>query len=249
LRIRRTVWIALLAGLAFAGILVARFPAVWAAGALPPWLSCDDVEGTVWNGTCTGLTLRHQQAVGDLAWQLHPLRLLAARLAAHVQLTQGTAFLNADVEWGPGHRLLGRDVHARFELDPQLLPALPANLTGGARADLAYIEMKGNLLTDLRGRIEVHDLMQHQGAGTPLGSYSLSFPGARGGGELVGELQDLGGPLALAGTVRMTPEPGFLLDGKVATRASVTPDLAQQLQILGAPDAQGRRSFSIANTF
>jgi len=140
-------------------------------------------------------------------------------------------------------------VHARFELDPQLLPALPANLTGGARADLAYIEMKGNLLTDLRGRIEVHDLMQHQGAGTPLGSYSLSFPGARGGGELVGELQDLGGPLALAGTVRMTPEPGFLLDGKVATRASVTADLARQLQILGPPDAQGRRSFSIANTF
>jgi hypothetical protein len=47
----------------------------------------------------------------------------------------------------------------------------------------------------------------------------------------------------------MTPEPGFLLDGKVATRASVTADLARQLQILGPPDAHGRRSFSIANTF
>jgi len=246
---RRTVWIALLAGLAFACILLARFPAVWATAALPPWLSCDDVEGTVWNGSCTGLTVRHQQVVGDLAWQLHPLRLLAARLAAHVQLTQGTAFLNADVEYGPGASLYGRDVHASFDLNPRLLPALPADLTGSARADVAYVELHANRVTDLRGRIEAHDLIQREGAATPLGSYSLSFSGAASGGALVGELHDLGGPLALDGTLRMTPEPGFVLDGKVATRGNAAPELARQLQILGPADAQGRRSFSIANTF
>jgi len=246
---RRTVWIGLLAGLAFACILIARFPAVWAAGALPSWLSCDDIEGTVWNGTCTGLMLRHQQPVGDLIWQLHPLRLLAARLAAHMQLTQGAAFLNADVEWGPGQRLHGRDVHANFDLQSALLPMLPPNLTGNARVDLADIEMQANRLVDVRGRIEVHELAEREGAGTPLGSYSLTFTGAAAGGELVGELHDLGGPLALDGTLRMTPEPGFVLDGKVATRATVAPDLARQLQMLGSPDAQGRRSFSIANTF
>jgi hypothetical protein len=59
----------------------------------------------------------------------------------------------------------------------------------------------------------------------------------------------LGGPLAVAGTLRMTPEPGFVLEGTVASRANATPELARQLQMLGAPDAQGRRSFSIANTF
>jgi hypothetical protein len=246
---RRTVWIGLIAGLAFACILLARFPAVWAAGALPPWLSCDDIEGTVWNGTCTGLTLRHQQQVGDFVWQLHPLRLLAARLAAQVQLTQGTAFANADVEWGPGEKLYARNVHANFDLNRALIPALPANLTGHARADMTYIEMQASHLIDLRGRIEVHDLTQHEGAGTPLGSYALSFTGAAAGTELVGALHDLGGPLALDGTLRMTPEPGFVLDGKVATRSTITADLARQLQILGAPDAQGRRSFSIANAF
>jgi hypothetical protein len=246
---RRSFWIAVLAGLAFALIVIARFPAVWAAGALPQWLSCDEVSGTVWNGGCTGLTLRHQELLGDLSWQLHPIRLLAARLAAHVQLTQGPAFLNGDLEWGLGQRLHGRDIHASFDLNPALVPALPANLSGSARADLAYIEMQGNRLTDVRGRIEVHDLVQHHGAPTPLGSYTLTFPGAAGGGEIAGELKDSGGPLALEGTLRMTPEPGFLLDGKVASRASVAPELARQLQILGSPDAQGRRSFSIANTF
>jgi hypothetical protein len=60
---------------------------------------------------------------------------------------------------------------------------------------------------------------------------------------------DLGGPLALAGTLRMTPEPGFVVDGTVAARPTASPNLVRQLQMLGAPDAQGRRSFSIANTF
>jgi hypothetical protein len=245
----RTVWIGLLAGLAFACILLARFPAVWASGALPSWLSCDDLEGTIWNGSCTGLTLHHQQTLGDLTWQVHPLRLMAARLAAHVQLTQGAAFAHADVEWGLGGRLYGRDVHANLDLKPALIPALPPNLTGNARADIAYIEMQAGRLVDLRGRIEVHDLTQRAGATTPLGSYSLAFTGAAAGAPLVGELHDLGGPLALAGTLRMTPEPGFVLDGKVASRPTAAADLVRQLQVLGAPDAQGRRSFSIANTF
>jgi len=246
---RRTVWIGLLAGFAFACILIARFPASWAAGALPPWLACEDIEGTVWNGSCTGLMVRRRQPAADLLWQLHPLPLLGARLAAHVQLTQGSAFANGDVQWGPGQRLKASNVHASFDLNPGLVPALPANLTGNARADLSDIEMQASRLVDLRGRIEVHDLVQHEGAAMPLGSYSLSFAGRASGGQLVGELHDLGGPLALDGTLRMTSEPGFVLDGKVATRATVAPELARQLQVLGAPDAQGRRSFSIANTF
>ena len=246
---RRAVWIGLLAGLAFAGILLTRFPAVWASGALPAWLSCDELEGTVWNGSCTGLTLHHQQTVGDLSWQLHPLRLLAARVAAHVQINQGAAFAHADVEWGLGDKLYGRDVQANLALQRALIPALPANLTGNARTDLAYIELKAGRLVDLRGRIEVHDLVQRAGASTPLGSYSLTFAGAAAGAPLVGVLHDLDGPLSLEGTLRMTPEPGFVLDGKVATRPTASADLARQLQVLGAPDAQGRRSFSIANTF
>jgi hypothetical protein len=246
---RRTAWIGLLAGLAFASILLARFPAVWAAAALPPWLSCDDFAGTVWNGSCTGLAIRHQPPLGDLVWQLHPLRLLAARLAAHVQLTQGEAFARAEVEYGLGDKLYARDLQANFDLSSALIPALPLKLTGNARAEVDYIELQAMRLIDLRGRIEVHDLTQHEGADTPLGSYSLAFKGAASGSDLVGQLHDLGGPLALDGTLRMTPEPGFVLDGKVATRATVTADLARQLQVLGAPDVQGRRSFSIANTF
>jgi len=246
---RRTLWIGALALLAFASILLARFPAAWAVGALPRDWSCDGVDGTLWNGTCSALMLRHQQLIGDLSWQLHPARLLAGRLAAHVELTQAGDFVNGDVELAPGGRLFARAVHASMHLHPALLPQLPRDLGGTARADLERVEMKSGRLADLRGRIEAHDLVQTGDVTTALGSYALAFSGAGADGALVGELRDLGGPLAVQGTLRMTPEPGFVLDGQVTPRASAAANLVQQLQMLGAPDAQGRRSFSIANTF
>jgi hypothetical protein len=235
--------------LAFVLILVARFPAAWAQGALPKDLSCDEVDGTVWNGSCNGLMLQHQQLIGDLAWQLHPARLLAGCIAAHVQMTQAGGSANGDVELGFGGRIEARALHANVRLNPRLIPQLPASLSGSALVDLALLEVKGGRVTNLVGRIEAHDLEEASGAVTPLGSYALSFAGAAPGGALTGTLIDLGGPLAVAGTLRMTPEPGFVLEGTVASRANATPELARQLQMLGAPDAQGRRSFSIANTF
>jgi Type II secretion system (T2SS), protein N len=243
------LWIGALALVAFALILLARFPAAWALGALPAGLSCDAVDGTVWNGTCSGLMLRHQQLIGDLAWQLHPVRLLLGRLAAHVELTQTGDYVNADLELAPGGHVFASDVHASVHLNPALLPQLPAGLRGVVRADLSRLELDHGRLADLQGRIEAHDLAQGGANTTELGSYGLSFSPAAARAAPVGELHDLGGPLDLSGTLRMTPEPGFVLDGKVAPRSTASANLVRQLQMLGAADAQGRRSFSIANTF
>jgi hypothetical protein len=100
-RAGRTLWIGALALLAFALILLARFPAAWAVGALPAGLSCDSVDGTLWNGTCGGLMLRHQQLLGDLILAAAAGALLLGRLAAHVELTQAGDFVNADLEVSP----------------------------------------------------------------------------------------------------------------------------------------------------
>ena len=42
---------------------------------------------------------------------------------------------------------------------------------------------------------------------TPLGSYVVSFP--EGGGEPLGQVHDLGGPLSVEGTLRLTRQGGF----------------------------------------
>ncbi|WP_457825654.1 hypothetical protein, partial [Staphylococcus aureus] len=66
----RTFLLVLLAVLVFIGIVVARLPASWAMPDPKTGVVCGDVDGTVWNGTCTGLVFQ-QQPVGDLTWDIH----------------------------------------------------------------------------------------------------------------------------------------------------------------------------------
>jgi len=70
--VRRGIWIALLAAVVFAAILIARLPAAWiipASGARG--CSCAGVDGSLWSGVCTGLTVQ-RTAVGDVSWELRP---------------------------------------------------------------------------------------------------------------------------------------------------------------------------------
>jgi hypothetical protein len=248
LRIGRTIGLGVLAVLAFALILLARFPAQWVVGFLPHGVTCDAVAGTLWNGACSGL-LVHQQPLGDLTWMVRPARLLSGRLGAHVELSEAGSYINGDVEITPAGTVYAHNVHANVHLGPDVTPQLPGGLRGTASADLSNVEFKNGKLRDLRGHIEARDLAQTGSGRTDLGSYAIAFAGAGAAGAVIGELRDLGGPLVVDGTVRMTPEPGFQVDGKVATRSAATPNLVRELQVLGPPDAQGRRSFSVVDTF
>jgi hypothetical protein len=148
--------------------------------------------------------------------------------------------------------LTARSVLADLPLDNDLIMLLPPNLRtlrGSTHADITLLHLtKNNIITQLQGRIEVHDLEDHDRDGvTSLGSYSLTFPG--GSGDPTGQLKDLGGPLALDGTVRLTQDkPGVMLDTFITPRPGAAPQLVSQLQYL-APDAQGRRQLSTEMTF
>jgi general secretion pathway protein N len=242
---RRGVWIGAAALVVFLIIILAQFPAQWAAGALPRDLSCQQLSGSVWNGTCSGLTA-HGATLGDLSWSLRPVRLFTGHLNVDVAWVQAMSFARGNLEVSPGGAVSASDFHASFPLDRQLLPQLPPGIRGSAQADLAAMRFDGKRVTALEGQIDVHGLVARDG--TPLGDYRLSFPGGSTD-EPVGRLRDIGGPLAVDGSLRLTREPGFVLDAKVAARPSAPPDLAQDLQLLGSPDAQGRRPFSVSATF
>lgn len=242
----RPLWIALLAAAAFAVILLSRLPASW----LVPRngvVTCSSPDGSLWNGTCSGLSVE-RFALGDLAWEVAPLRLLTGTLVARVVLTHGPVTASADVAYGAGGRLTLQNLVADLKLDPRLLPHVPPQMRGSVHTDLSLVRLTHGRLAELKGRIEAHDLTQRTGHVTPLGSYAVTFPGG-GGAEPVGTLTDLGGPLAVQGTLRLTAQPGYVLEGEVAPRADAAPELVSDLQFLGSPDAAGRRPFSIAGTF
>ncbi len=274
----RAVWITLLAVLTFAVIVLARLPASWVVPSPPASVSCSAVDGTIWSGVCAGLTVEGK-SFGDVTWELHASRLLAGKIAAHVVLTkaagtgspaagfaatgaglggnglvggQGGApgiAVTADIEAGLNKVIIARNVSADLPLDPSIVPNLPPTISGTAHANLALARVEKGRITQLQGQVDARDLVDRSGNTTKLGSYSLTFPAAAPG-EPAGQLRDLGdGPLAVEGTLRLTNEPGFDLQGLVAPRPNAPAELQQTIQFLGSPDAQGRRPFGLAGTF
>jgi hypothetical protein len=244
--VKRPLWIVLLAAAAFVAIVLARMPAAWVVPARGAQWACASLDGSLWSGTCAGLTVSGTP-LGDLSWELHPRRLAAARLAAHLTLSHGPADAAADVELTLGQRITARNLVADLPLDPALLPAVPPNLHGRAHVALALVQVQHGIIRQIQGRIEARDLEERSGNNTALGSYSVSFPG--GSGDPVGTLRDLEGPLALEGTLRLTPAPGFEVEGVIAARHGAPPELVNSLRFLGSPDATGRRPFSLSGTF
>jgi hypothetical protein len=245
----RGVKIAAVAVAAFAAVLIARFPARWAAWILTDrGTTCVRISGTLWSGACVGLA-ESGSPIGDLSWDLHPLRLLIASLSANVTLSRGSGTASARIDMGLSGTLTARDLQAAFPLDRSVFPGLPPATQGSAQADVPFLQIKGLRVLAIRGRVDVRGLTIR---GEPIGDYRLSFPAGAASSapsETVGHLTDLGGPFSVDGTVRLTPEPGYLVEALVAARPDAPPDAANALRYLGTPDASGRRPFTFSGTF
>ncbi|MGH8148544.1 MAG: type II secretion system protein N [Steroidobacteraceae bacterium] len=261
---RPPAWIAA-GAVAFALVLVARFPARWAAFALPHGVACARISGTLWSGTCAGLRAA-RTPVGNLRWTLHALRLLTGELSLDVSLARAGGGARSRIDLSPSGSITARGLAARFALGGGLLRELLPSAHGAVEAHLSRLHWNGHRVTEIAGVIEVRRLTV--GAGESLGDYQLSFPAGLGvgrgaadghaganavtaatGDEPLGQLSDLGGPFSLQATVRLTHNDGYVVNGLIAARPGASPDLAAQLRYFGAPDAQGRRQFSIAGTF
>jgi hypothetical protein len=239
-------WIALAAAAVFAFLLVARMPASWVIRTNGANALCASVDGSLWSGSCNGMSIAHNP-IGDVTWELHPLRLFLGQLAAHASAVHGAAQASAEVTLSLGERITAHDLVADLPLDAAIIPGLPASLSGHAHFNLALARMEHGVVTQLQGRIEVHDLVDHSGEATVLGSYVIDFPAGESG-EPVGKLHDLDGPLAVEGTMRLTRQPGFDLQGEVTARPGAPPGLINNIRFLGSPDALGRRPFGVSGT-
>lgn len=245
-RVRRRTGLALVV---FAFVLAMNYPAKWLKPFLPRTIRCAPLTGTLWSGSCAGLSA-HGTLVGDVTWSLHGARLLAGQVSGTAFIVQPRASANADFEISFAGTLTLRNVHAQLALEPTVLPQLPASLRGTAQIELVQLRAANGRILEIRGRIEARDLMRLDAGQTALGSYEVRFDSpAQKNGDIGGAVRDLGGPFAFDGILRLTPEPGYVLEGRVAPRSGAPDEIVRELQILGQPDADGRRPISVAGTF
>ena len=230
---------------AFVLILIVRFPALWISPLLPHGMHCEQLDGSAWHGSCAGLSVGGSP-IGDLAWDLHTLELLRARLDLRVDLAEPGGYLRGDVALGLGGALRGRDVTLDLPLTSTLVSSLPAGAHARLQGQLSRIEWSGKFFSAVQGELDLQDLVGSRGQ--VFGNYQANF-GSDAADPPVGIVHDTGGPLALVATLQLTHDPGYLLQGQVAARPSAAPEFADQLKYLGSADATGRRPFSLAGTF
>lgn len=213
----------------------------------PAGVTISGVSGTIWEGRAEAVRSGNTH-VGSVEWDLNILPLFTGNLGADVKVTRSDGFAQASIAVS-GARITLHEFNASLPLS-----ALPPNVvrggwTGTARLKLAQLAIENSWPVAATGTIEVADLVGPANRPAPLGGYKVVFPeGAATAQGLKGALSDTGGPLAVNGSVDIKKDRSYLVTGLIATRPGAPGDMSRTLEILGEPDAQGRRQFSIEGT-
>jgi general secretion pathway protein N len=207
----------------------------------PPGITLSGVSGTIWQGRAQAVrsgTLH----VGSVEWDLDVLALFTGKLGADVKVTRSDGFAQGSIALS-GSRVTMHGLNAALPLG-----ALPPNLvqgwTGGATLKLSQLVLDNAWPVAATGTVEVADLVGPPNRPVPMGGYKVVFPEGATADGLQGALSDTGGgPLAVNGTIDLKKDRSYVVKGLVAARPGAPSDMARQLEMLGAPDAQGRREF------
>jgi hypothetical protein len=239
-----------LATLLFAFTVLLRAPARWLLAVLPTTIECHGPAGSLWHGSCAQLQLP-SGALSQVSWALHPWALLLGRLEADLHSADAHAEGSARASLRLGGRLRLTQLHARLPIDGGYLPVFPAGWTGQVELALDALELRSGRLVAIEGTVTARSVARRNPP-MPFGSFELRFaPGPTSGDDAAirGELRDLGGPLAVSGTLSIRNGHEYLLSGLVAARPEADAELTKIIEYIGPPDAQGRRAFPLEGSF
>jgi general secretion pathway protein N len=211
----------------------------------PPGVTLAGVSGTIWKGRAQAVRSGNTH-IGSVDWDLSVLQLFTGKVGADVKVTRSDGFAQASITAGAGGRITVRGLNASLPVGSLPPSIIRGGWTGTVNVKLAQLALENAWPVAALGTVEVMDLTGPANRPAALGSYKVAFPeGAATAEGLKGELSDAGGPLAVNGTVQIKKDRSYLLTGLIATRPGAPADIARTLEILGEPDPQGRREFSI----
>lgn len=233
-------WLLVLLGLTvFLVALAAFLPASLALAQVEkrvPGLRFEEVSGTLWRGSAGRIELR-SQTLGRLQWQLSPLSLLGGAVAIRAHWQDGEREARGRI-WFRDRRLHLHEVDARMPAAvlqsalgvPELRPL------GRVVLRLERMEIEQGRATAVEGEGWWRDAAVTGAAAATLGELHARLHPTPDGG-VGGILQDLGGPLSLAGEFALT-QTGYRSELRLAGR---TPEIEQALAWVGEPGPGGQR--------
>jgi general secretion pathway protein N len=215
----------------------------------PPGVTLTGVSGSIWSGRAQAVRSGAMH-IGSVEWKLALVPLFTGKLGADVKVTRTDGFIQASVAASPAGTVTLRDLDAQLPLGALPSNVAPGGWTGALRLKLAQLTLANGWPVAASGTVDVADLVGPANRPAALGSYKVVFPaeGAASGDSFSGALSDTGGPLAVNGTVQLSRNRSYLVNGMIATRPGAPSDMTRTLEILGPPDDQGRREFTLEGT-
>lgn len=249
----RLAWVALGVG-AYLAFLVTTFPAAaaihWFA---PATLGIAQPSGTVWSGSARSVAVPGF-ILSDVGWTLDFVPLMLGRVSGDVDARLPDGFVRAGFTLRSGQRvdLNGLQLTTSLQALRDLLPVYDAR--GGISASIDELRIQDGLPVLVTGEIRLGNLEVApllQGRGQPLvalGTYRAVFVDSGEPGAFA-QLEDTGGPIELHGSLALSPDGSYLLEGRVRARDGAPADLVQGIELMtGEPDAEGLRSLTFAGS-
>jgi hypothetical protein len=212
-------------------------------------VSASSWAGSIWNGSASGLTVKGAP-LGEMSWSISPWSLLRGSASGHAQLQPVGGAARADFVLHLGGRTDLSAVQADLPLSWLSAIAGPRyrGWQGRVGADFESLALQSGWPIAAQGMLRLQNLAAPPPSGGDVGSYQLVFDAPAPATMLQGRLSDTGGPLAVTGDLALGSNRSFELQGLVARRGERTP-FDSAIQMLGPPDASGRRPFGVSGTF
>ncbi len=199
------------------------------------------LHGNLWAGGAEAVTVRGHRVDG-LTWQLHPAALLTgkAHLSAKARTADGE--LSGDLTLSMDRVVTLSDARGNIDVDTLLAwirrSGLAAFANGRVDAVVRSLRLEGQQLVSADGLVTWQDARVRLGDEHALGDLALRLKPREGGG-VQGELRGNDGPLALDGTVTLTPTGDFEARLTVQPREGATEAARRLARTLGLANPDG----------
>ncbi len=237
--------LALLGVVMFVFFLVATLPADTAYAFIKTRYASDaplilsNLQGTVWEGRAGPAQISGQR-LDSLVWDINAWALLMGRVQARIEFRNGDSFGSANISRGLTGNIYARDIEARIDLQRMKLfsKVLPLGMQGALLLHVTDLAIDRRSITSAEGTLAWDNAVITVPSRVDLGNLRISL--ANDSDNVKATLSDGGGPLKAEGILTIAPDGNYRFLGAFAVRDASQPMLAQGLQFLGRPGADGK---------
>lgn len=223
-------------------MLPARVAYRWVA---PVGVAVSGIQGTVWRGQADAASVSGIY-VGDVRWQLKPLRLFTGQVSYHVTGAPGSGFVEGIVGIRVGGKLIVSELAASLPLRLFAGTLNVSGLDGDASLQFERIEIDEGLPVVAIGTVKVNGLVAPRLSRASIGGYEAEFFTQNNG--IAAAVEDTDGIVDLAGSLQVREDRSYQFLGKIAAKPGAPASLTRQLEYLGSADERGQRELRLEGT-